>query len=248
MRGQDIGANTAEQGREVTMRGQDITSEGQRLADQRAREAAARAGRHYDPERGVVVDTQASTAAPVTMGGEKLPPRDADKALNDSQSKSALFGTRMLNAHNILRDLEMDGTTTSVPGSRTAFGVGSTINIALPANQQKLDQAKRDFLNAVLRRESGAVISDAEFANGDKQYFPQIGDAPQVIEQKSRARELATKGVLIEVPEAKRGKTISEISGKKLMSESDVQDAIKQTKRSREEVIKAARKAGYLIH
>jgi len=35
------------------------------------------------------------------------------------------------------------------------------------------EQAKKNFVNAVLRLESGAVISPSEFTNADKQYFPQ---------------------------------------------------------------------------
>tara|TARA_R100001530_G_scaffold34938_1_gene27299 strand:+ start:2308 stop:2460 length:153 start_codon:yes stop_codon:yes gene_type:complete len=37
--------------------------------------------------------------------------------------------------------------------------------------QQK--QTERDFVNAVLRRESGAAISGSEFRTARKQYLPQ---------------------------------------------------------------------------
>ena len=40
-------------------------------------------------------------------------------------------------------------------------------------DRQKYEQAQRDWVNANLRKESGAVISDSEFANASKQYFPQ---------------------------------------------------------------------------
>lgn len=40
-------------------------------------------------------------------------------------------------------------------------------------DRQVFEQSKRNFVNSVLRNESGAVISDTEFANADKQYFPQ---------------------------------------------------------------------------
>lgn len=56
-------------------------------------------------------------------------------------------------------------------------------------------QAQRNFVNAVLRRESGAVISDEEFANAAQQYFPQPGDSPAVVAQKAQNRMTAIAGV-----------------------------------------------------
>lgn len=60
---------------------------------------------------------------------------------------------------------------------------------------QKFDQARRDFINAQLRRESGAVISDEEFDNANKQYFPQPGDTPEVIAQKRANRDVVIKSM-----------------------------------------------------
>jgi hypothetical protein len=64
----------------------------------------------------------------------------------------------------------------------------------LSSNQQAVEQAQRNFVNAVLRQESGAVISDAEFENAKKQYFPQPGDDKKVIEQKRANRKAAIVG------------------------------------------------------
>ena len=50
------------------------------------------------------------------------------------------------------------------------------------------EQAERNFINAVLRVESGAVISEGEFRNAEKQYLPRIGDTPKVLAQKKRNR------------------------------------------------------------
>jgi len=124
------------------------------------------------------------------------------KPLTDGQSKALLFGTRMQEANTIFDELAASGVTTSIPGSRAGFGVGAAINALQPADRQRLDQAKRDFLNAVLRRESGAVIGESEFNSGDKQYFPQTGDSDAVIAQKKRNREVAMRGILAEVPDS----------------------------------------------
>ena len=127
----------------------------------------------------------------------------ADKPLNDAQSKALLFGSRMRDADTALKNLSIAGTETSIPGARLPV-VGGVVNAFSSENTQALDQAKRDFINAVLRRESGAAIASSEFDNAEKQYFPQIGDSDKVRKQKARNRDLATRGVLMEVPEKKR--------------------------------------------
>jgi hypothetical protein len=141
--------------------------------------------------------------------------------MNDAQSKAALFGSRMEASNKVLESLAADGTTTSIPGARAGFGVGPTLNVLSSSKQQQLNQAKRDFVNAVLRRESGAVISDAEFDNAEKQYFPQVGDGDAVKKQKADNRALAIRGVQAEVPPEHRG-TMKEIQGGATASWGDV--------------------------
>jgi hypothetical protein len=58
---------------------------------------------------------------------------------------------------------------------------------------QQYRQAERNFINSVLRRESGAVISPAEYAEARKQYIPVSGDADETIQLKAQNR--ATVGV-----------------------------------------------------
>lgn len=134
------------------------------------------------------------------------PKSGASKPLNDTQAKALLFGTRMNAADKLLGGLAAQGTTTSVPGTNVGYGVGAVVSALAGDKQQQLNQAKRDFLNAVLRRESGAAIGASEFDSGDKQYFPQPGDGPGVIVQKAQNRQLAIQGILAEVPEGQRNK------------------------------------------
>lgn len=124
----------------------------------------------------------------------------SDKPLNDTQSKALLFGARMSEADKLINNLSVGGKDFSTPGSNAGFGVGSLVNMVNTSQGQQLDQAKRDFINAVLRRESGAAIGKDEYINAEKQYFPQIGEGKEVIEQKARNRALATQGIIAEVP------------------------------------------------
>jgi hypothetical protein len=54
---------------------------------------------------------------------------------------------------------------------------------------QVYEQAARNFINAVLRQESGAAIAESEFDSAEKQYLPKAGDSDSVLEQKRINRE-----------------------------------------------------------
>ena len=76
-----------------------------------------------------------------------------------------------------------------------ALGVAG--NLALKPKTQQVEQAQRDFVNAVLRKESGAAIGASEFKNAQRQYFPQPGDSKEVIEQKAKNRRTAIQGLRV---------------------------------------------------
>jgi hypothetical protein len=133
-------------------------------------------------------------------------------ALNDSQSKALLFGSRARDANAALEGLAAKGVSMGsvpkavaegVPVVGSALGAIANAYVASP-EQQQVEQAQRDFINAALRRESGAAIAASEFDNAKKQYFPQIGDSEEVKAQKARNRQLAIQGILVEVPESQR--------------------------------------------
>lgn len=123
------------------------------------------------------------------------------KAPTEFQAKSATFGARAERADKILGDLQdkyAPGAVAAKQGAENVYGIGGVLgaigNTVLPENAQMADQAQRDFVNAVLRQESGASISDAEFANAKRQYFPQPGDSKAVIKQKADNRAVAIQG------------------------------------------------------
>ncbi|MBY6005372.1 hypothetical protein KUV62_15715 [Salipiger bermudensis] len=113
--------------------------------------------------------------------------------LNVEQGKNTGFYIRMQDSNEILDQFDSQGLdfwqgmAGNLPG-----GLG---NFVRTPEYQKFDQARRDFINALLRRESGAVISVEEFANAEQQYFPVPGDSPDVMEQKRRNRINAIEGI-----------------------------------------------------
>lgn len=114
---------------------------------------------------------------------------------NEAQSKDSGFANRMFRAEGVLRDPAVEGAATDLKQNVYGKAPGFVSNYITSADFQKFDQAKRDFVNAVLRRESGAAISQSEFDNANKQYFAQPGDTPERIAEKRRNRQDAIAGV-----------------------------------------------------
>ncbi len=132
-------------------------------------------------------------------------PGGVGKPPNDVQGKALLFGARMKQADAQITNLENGGTMSgsrAVQAAEATPLIGGALGMAAnwfaSDNQQSYAQSKRNFVNAALRRESGAVISKEEAANADLQYFPQPGDGPRVLEQKRQNRALATGAILYE--------------------------------------------------
>jgi len=121
--------------------------------------------------------------------------------LTAAQQTALLYGQRTYQSGKILDTLDNSiaskDTFGAIKQKIDEMNVGGTItNQFVGEDFQKYDQAKRDFVNATLRRESGAVISPTEFENAQKQYFPVPGDSPEVVAQKKANRELVTRGLL----------------------------------------------------
>jgi hypothetical protein len=187
-----------------------VTRRGQDMVDARSRETNAQGKTQVveTPQGYMIVDKNTGQAR-LTAGpdGKPLQGKAADRQLTDSQAKANLFGSRMKESNEILSSLEGKYWPGAV-NSKMAVGevpvLGSTLgyagNLMLTEEGQQAEQAQRDFLNATLRRESGAVISPSEFSNGAKQYFPQPGDSQIVLDQKRRNRAVAIRGMEAEVP------------------------------------------------
>lgn len=113
---------------------------------------------------------------------------------NESQAKAAAFADRIRASNAIINDPEISKAGTDIT-EKSKSGVPIIGNFLTSENYKLYDQAKRDIINAILRRESGAVIADSEFLNADLQYFPQPGDTPEVIQQKALNRANALAGI-----------------------------------------------------
>jgi len=191
-----------------------IYPDGRRETIQKGREGPA--GQVVERDDGTfLVNTRTGQATPV-MGAGGQPLQGGGKPLTETQSNAVAFGARAIEADKIATNLEKQGVTNTgiirtiaggivgqapIVGEKLEQGVRSAFN-PIPSvlggpsgEQQQVDQARRNFITAVLRKESGAVISPTEYRDEEKKYFPQIGDTDKTITQKQEARRLAIKAL-----------------------------------------------------
>jgi len=107
------------------------------------------------------------------------------------ERQAALYGARMQAADQQAKSLEQSFDPTSA--SNTVSGY--LPEIMKPSELKQYENSKRNFVAAVLRKESGAAISPTEYAEGNRLYFPQPGDTPEVIAQKEGTRQQAIEGM-----------------------------------------------------
>lgn len=150
----------------------------------------------FNPRTGVAAPVTTPTGAPL-LGG---------KPLTETQGKATGFASRASEADQIINTVGAGGNikpslikagAEAIPLIGGALGTAANV-IAPSSQQQQIEQAQRNFVNAILRQESGASISPSEFANAQRQYFPQVGDEPEVIRQKAANRQTAINALKVQ--------------------------------------------------
>ena len=115
-------------------------------------------------------------------------------AIKSAQALAAGYATRIDDANGIIDELDELFT------SRTR-AIGRTLNPIDTTSERRYDQASRNFINAILRRESGAAIAKEEFESAELQYLPVTGDGETVLEQKKTNRQVALAALQAEAGE-----------------------------------------------
>lgn len=148
------------------------------------------AGKTFKGEGGLMYRfSEDGIAVPILDGdGNHLKADVVTKPPTQDQANTAIYGRRMQEAVNDMGTLSDKGYDRGTIGQ----GVESKLPNQLQSSElQRQSQAERNFVNATLRRESGAAISQSEFDSAEKQYFPRAGDSKEVKEQKKKNREIA---------------------------------------------------------
>lgn len=147
-------------------------------------------GTFYDYEAskkgGMSLQVDPTTGAVTFQQGQNIKP------MTEGQSKDTVYATR---AEGALPLLDKFGEAlTSLPQSLGSNipGVG---NYAKSPEYQQAEQAGNEFLQAILRKDTGAAITSDEMREYGETYLPRPGDSPEVLAQKRDSRQRAIAAI-----------------------------------------------------
>lgn len=153
--------------------------------------------KQWDQEQRLRVNTDQRAAAAARAAAEKVDAPPKPEKATDQQLRADSFLMRAKDASKILDEIDRKSpgvgsaaATLERVGKIPLVGgmAGLASDFASPPVVQKYTQAKRAWIRAKLRLESGAVIGVEEEAMEDKTFFPQPGDSAAVKEQKRKMR------------------------------------------------------------
>lgn len=158
-----------------------------------------------DPNKGLLQQLNIQKATQDIKAGQQ---REKEASLGKEPERlSALYSTRAKQSNEQLKKMIASGyDPTSL---KTAVGE-MLPQAAKSGDVKQFENVKRNFISAVLRKESGASISKEEKAEADANYFPQANDPPEVLEQKAQNRADAIAGL-----ELSAGPALSQIKSEK---------------------------------
>ncbi len=119
------------------------------------------------------------------------------KPLTEGQSKDTVFSTRAEGALPIID--QFGDALTSLPETM-AGGVPGVGNYMKSQEYQRAEQAGKEFLQAILRKDTGAAITAEETAEYGSVYLPRPGDAPETLAQKKISRARALEAIKAGMP------------------------------------------------
>lgn len=152
----------------------------------------------YRNQARIVSGTDSAEAKRLFELANQVDPQDALKPPTEGQLTAGGYYDRMKNSVGIINPLE---TTGDFPGFQAASAqalpfIGDLAKrVVMSPKEQQYQQAADDWIRSKLRKESGAVISQDEMRSEYETYFPKPGDSAAVIEQKRKARDVATEAM-----------------------------------------------------
>lgn len=133
-----------------------------------------------------------------TTGAVSFTQGFGNKPLTEGQSKDTVYATRAAGALPII---DQFGSALTDPIQRV---MGADPTGIIRGNQtpefQQAQQAGLEFLQAILRKDTGAAITPAETAEYGKVYLPVPGDSPELLEQKRISRQRALAAIEAGLP------------------------------------------------
>lgn len=145
------------------------------------------------------IDLSDTTNLPIPAGLdlEEIIKQRSQK-FDQNQTKSATFGSKMLYTEGIILNVMAQGYVPSVEDLAKiklldSIGLGT---IGLSTEARQYHNAAQAWVAAQLRDESGAAIGPTEYSNALRDYFPQVGDDSDTIDNKRALRESTVTGMI----------------------------------------------------
>lgn len=139
---------------------------------------------------GMVLETGADGTVRLAQGSVAA----GGKPFTEAQSKDNVYSVRAQGALELLDSVGAEALTSRTDRALDAVPLGIGREAQGDAFQVA-QQAGDEFLQAILRKDTGAAITPGEQALYGKTYLPQPGDKPAVIEAKRAARLRAIEAV-----------------------------------------------------
>ncbi len=147
--------------------------------------------------------------------------------LTEQQSKDVVFYERMTGVSPLLDRFE--GALTSYQDS-IAGNVPLIGNSLVSPEFQQAQQAGREWLAGVLRKDTGAAVTEGELQLYGPMYLPQPGDSPEVLAQKRSARQRAESAI-------RRGLGTAEVLAQEIDAERAAEGANRFSGMSRDDIL-----------
>jgi len=114
------------------------------------------------------------------------------KPMTEAQSKDTTYTVRAADALKVFDPLAHNLTSF---GSSTLGNTPYVGNYLKSKEYQQAEQAGNEFLQAILRKDTGAAITEGEQALYGDTYLPRPGDSPEVQAQKAQSRARAIEAM-----------------------------------------------------
>ncbi len=144
------------------------------------------------------IQAQKGNGLSITTADGTVIQQGGGKPLTEGQSKDTVYSTRAAGALPIIDefgDALMNPAMRAVENDPTGLARG----MQSPEFQQA-QQAGKEFLQAILRKDTGAAITPQETAEYGSVYLPIPGDTPVVLEQKRVSRKRALEAINAGLP------------------------------------------------
>jgi len=123
--------------------------------------------------------------------------RDKGK-LTETQTKDALYAERILRSETDLRGvvpIDQAGRFMKYDPTSSMYRFLPDWNVTNSKEWQQYSRAAREGIAAILRRDTGAAVTDVEWQWYFPMYYPQPGDSAEVVVQKQQARIAVARGL-----------------------------------------------------